>query len=219
MNKAALRAQLGLTDNYHPLIAFISRFYDVKGLDLFEHALSGLLGLDVQFAVLGTGDRRYEDLFRYHAAQSPGRISATIGFDAQLAQRIYAGADMLLMPSRSEPGGLGQLIGLRYGTIPIVRATGGLADTVSDFDPASDSGVGFRFEAYDSWQLFAAVVRELETYRHPSVWTRLVTRAMSEDVSWSRSARSLAALAAFTRSAMAGRREARGVAPAAAQLG
>ena len=175
--------------------------------------MPGLLGLNLQLAVLGTGDRRYEDLFRYQAAQSPGRVSATIGFDAQLAQRIYAGADMLLMPSRSEPGGLGQLIGLRYGTIPIVRATGGLADTVTEFDPASDSGVGFRFNSYDSWQLFATVVRGLETYRHASVWRRLVERAMSEDVSWSRSARRYVQLYL---TAIAGRREARGVAPASA---
>jgi starch synthase len=213
LNKAALRAQLGLSDNSHPLVALISRFYDVKGLDLLQQALPGLLGLDVQFAVLGTGDRRYEDLFRYQAAQSPGRFSATIGFDPQLAQRVYAGADMLLMPSRSEPGGLGQLIGLRYGTIPIVRATGGLADTITDFDPASDSGVGFRFETYDSWQLFAAVVRALETYRHPSVWRRLVQRAMAEDVSWSRSARRYVQLYL---TAIAGRREGRGVAAAGA---
>ena len=203
MNKAALRTELGLSEGPSPLIAFISRFYEQKGLELIQQALPALTGLDLQLAVLGAGDRRYEDMFRYVAAQHPGRFSAYIGFDAALAQRLYAGADMLLMPSRFEPCGLAQLISLRYGTIPIVRATGGLADTISDFDAATDRGVGFSFAAYDAWQLYGAVVRAVETYRHASTWTRLVKRAMREDVSWTRS---MAQYASLYRSAMAGRR-------------
>ncbi len=188
LDRAALRAELGLEDSGAPLIAFISRFYEQKGLELIEGALPALGALDVQLAVLGTGDRRYEDMFRFAAAGRPGRVAAHLGFDAGLAQRLYAGADMLLMPSRFEPCGLAQLISLRYGTIPIVRATGGLADTVRNFDAVTDTGVGFVFDAYDPWQLFAAVVRASETFRHRDTWRRLVERAMREDVSWAHSA-------------------------------
>ena len=115
-------------------------------------------------------------------------MAVAIGFDAALAQRIYAGADMLWMPSRFEPGGLAQLIALRYGTIPVVRGTGGLADTIRDYDPVAQKGNGFRFGPYDPWQFFAAVVRAAETFRHPTVWQWLIQHDMQEDVSWSRSA-------------------------------
>ncbi len=148
-------------------------------------------------------------VFRRVASEKPGTVAAVIGFDPALAQRIYAGADMLWMPSRFEPCGLAQLIALRYGTVPIVRATGGLADTIKDFDPVASMGNGFSFEAYDPWQFFAAVVRAWETYRHHSVWSWLVRRAMSEDVSWSRSAQKYLQL---YRSAIANHRERRGIA-------
>ena len=203
LDKAALRTELGLSDGTRPLIAFISRFYEQKGLELIQQALPALIQLDLQVAVLGAGDRRYEDMFRFAAAQNPGRIAAYIGFDAALAQRLYAGADMLLMPSRFEPCGLAQLISLRYGTIPIVRATGGLADTIQDFDATTDRGFGFSFAPYDAWQLFGTLVRAVETYRHAGTWTRLVRRAMREDVSWARSA---AQYASLYRSAIAGHR-------------
>ncbi len=188
LDKAALRAELGLAPSSAPVIAFISRFYEQKGLELIEQAMPALSRLDVQLAVLGTGDRRYEDMFRYAAVQNPGRVAAYLGFDAGLAQRLYAGADMLWMPSRFEPCGLAQLIALRYGTIPVVRATGGLADTIRDFNATTDTGFGFVFEGFDPWQLYGAVVRAAETYRHQGVWSNLVRRAMGEDVSWSRSA-------------------------------
>src|SRR5438309_3909964 len=186
--RAELRAQLGLEPADRPLCAMVSRFYDVKGLDLVEQALPAILQLGLQLVVIGTGDRRYEDMFRRFAAEHQGMVAAIIGFDAAQAQRIYAGADMLWMPSRFEPCGLAQLIALRYGTIPVVRATGGLADTIKDYDPVAGTGNGFRFDAYDPWQLFGAVVRAAETYRHPSLWAWLIRRAMTEDVSWSRSA-------------------------------
>ena len=186
--RAALRAELGLEDSPRPLCAIVSRFYDVKGFDLIEEALPQLLQLGLQVAVIGTGDRRYEDMFRRWAGELPRQVAVAIGFDASLAQRIYAGADMLWMPSRFEPGGLAQLIALRYGTIPVVRATGGLADTIRDYDPALQKGNGFRFGPYDSWQFFAAVVRAAETFRHPAVWSWLIQHGMREDVSWSRSA-------------------------------
>jgi starch synthase len=160
----------------------------VKGFDLIEQALPQLLELGLQVVVIGAGDRRYEDVFRRWAGERPRQVAVAIGFDAALAQRIYAGADMLWMPSRFEPGGLAQLIALRYGTIPVVRATGGLADTIRDYDPTLKKGNGFRFGPYDAWQFFAAVVRAAETFRHSDVWAWLVQRDMREDVSWSRSA-------------------------------
>ena len=188
LDRAALRLELGLEDVSKPVCAIVSRFYDVKGFDLIEQALPELLELGLQVVVIGTGDRRYEDMMRRWAGERPRQVAVAIGFDAALAQRIYAGADMLWMPSRFEPGGLAQLIALRYGTIPVVRATGGLADTIRDYDPVAHTGNGFRFGAYDAWQFFAAVVRAAETFRHPSVWAWLVQHAMREDVSWSRSA-------------------------------
>ena len=127
-------------------------------------------------------------MFRANARDNPLKVSATIGFKPVLAQHIYAGSDMFLMPSRFEPCGLGQLISIRYGTIPIVRATGGLADTIQDWDPVRQTGNGFVFEAYDHWDLYAQVVRALETYRQPQQWRRLQANAMASDVSWTNSA-------------------------------
>ena len=186
--RAELRSELGLEASTRPLCAIVSRFYDVKGIDLVEQSMAQLLRLGLQVVVVGTGDRRYEEMFRRWAAEAPRQVSASIGFDSGLAQRVYAGADMLWMPSRFEPCGLAQLIALRYGTIPVVRATGGLADTIRDYDPAAGTGNGFTFEPYDPWQFFAAVVRAAETFRHSEVWSRLVRGALTENVSWSRSA-------------------------------
>jgi len=211
--RAALRSELGLEDVNKPLCAIVSRFYDVKGFDLIEQAMPELVQLGLQIVVIGTGDRRYEDMFRRWASELPHQVAVSVGFDAALAQRIYAGADMLWMPSRFEPGGLAQLIALRYGTIPVVRATGGLADTIRDYDPVTQTGNGFRFGPYDAWQFFAAVVRGTENFRHPAVWSWLIQHAMKEDVSWSRSAQKYVQLYL---AAMASRRERRGVAPASA---
>jgi len=188
-NKVALQRELGLPeDPAVPVIGIISRLYDQKGLDLVSNILWGLMRLRLQLVVLGTGDPRYEETFRASARDNPEKVSTTIGFRPVLAQRIYAGADLFMMPSRFEPCGLGQLISLRYGTIPIVRATGGLADTVDDWDPVAQTGNGFVFEAYDHWDLFAQVVRALETFRQPALWRRLQSNAMSTDVSWTNSA-------------------------------
>ncbi|MDQ6710028.1 MAG: glycogen/starch synthase, partial [Candidatus Dormibacteraeota bacterium] len=188
-NKLALQHELGLPEDPGVMVlGLISRLYDQKGLDLISNILWGLMRLRLQFVVLGAGDPRYEEMFRTLARDNRDKASATIGFRPVLAQRIYAGADAFLMPSRFEPCGLGQLISLRYGTIPIVRATGGLADTVDDWDPVAQTGNGFVFEAYDHWDLYAQVVRALETFRQPSLWRRLQTNAMQTDVSWTRSA-------------------------------
>jgi starch synthase len=210
--RAALRKELGLAEVRQPLCAIVSRFYDVKGLDLVEQAMPHLLELGIQVVVIGTGDRRYEDMFRRWAAEAPRQVSATIGFDAALAQRVYAGADMLWMPSRFEPCGLAQLIALRYGTVPVVRETGGLADTIRDYDPVAATGNGFTFGPYEPWQFFAAVVRAAETFRHPEPWSWLVRRDMTEDVSWSRSAHRYVQLYVTAITAL---RERRGVAAVA----
>jgi starch synthase len=206
--RADLRAELGLDDVNKPVCAIVSRFYDVKGLDLVEQAMPHLLHLGLQVVVIGTGDRRYEDMFRRWAGEVPHQVFASIGFDAALAQRVYAGADMLWMPSRFEPCGLAQLIALRYGTIPVVRETGGLADTIRDYNAVAATGNGFTFDAYDAWEFFAAVVRAAETFRHPELWTWLVRHAMTEDVSWSRSAHRYVQLYL---AAITARRERRGV--------
>ena len=187
--KSSLRLEVGLRDEPVPLLALIARFYEQKGLDLVEQVLPRVLDHGAQVAVLGTGERRYEDFFRTLSAQRKGEMAAVIGFEPGLAQRLYAAADMLLMPSRFEPGGLAQLIALRYGAVPIVRATGGLAETISDYDAAIGQGLGFVFEEYDPWEFFAAVMRALEAYRHRDDWLTLVRRGMREDVSWARSAR------------------------------
>src|SRR5256714_9124131 len=188
-NKLALQKEVGLPpDPAIPVIGLISRLYDQKGLDLIANIMWGLMRLNVQLVVLGAGDARYEDLFRANARDNPQKVAATIGFKPVLAQHIYAGSDLFLMPSRFEPCGLGQLISLRYGTIPIVRATGGLADTIAHRGPGKQTGNGFVFSAYDHWDLYAQVVRALENFRQPALWRRLQANAMSTDVSWANSA-------------------------------
>ena len=194
-NKLALQKEVGLPqDAAIPVIGLISRLYDQKGLDLIANIMWGLMRLNLQLVVLGAGDSRYEEMFRASARDNPLKVSATIGFKPVLAQHIYAGADLFLMPSRFEPCGLGQLISVRYGTIPIVRATGGLADTIQDWDPVAQRGNGFVFTAYDHWDLFAQVVRALETYRQPALWRQLQANAMSTDVSWANSAQQYVSL-------------------------
>jgi starch synthase len=172
-----------------PLIGAISRLADQKGFDLIDLIIEPLLrNHDVQVIVVGTGDQRYHDRFQELRARFPRKLAVFLTFNATLAQKIYAGADIFLMPSRFEPCGLGQMIALRYGTIPVVRATGGLADTVRDYDPATGEGNGFSFQPYDSMALFAALIRALETYRHRGIWQQLMVRAMSADHSWAISA-------------------------------
>ena len=211
LNKAALRAVLGLAESDAPIVAMISRLYDQKGLDIVQQALPAIVAQGIQFVVLGAGERRYEDFLRFQAEENPTQVSASIGFDHHLAQLIYAGADMVLMASRFEPCGLGQLIGMRYGAVPVVRATGGLVDTVRNFDPVRGEGTGFMFDEYDPWRLFAAVVRGAETYRHRDDWDQLVRRDMNVDVSWGQSARRYVEL---YRTAVVSNRDRRGVLPA-----
>ena len=194
-NKRVLQEQMHLpVDPHVPLVSMISRLTEQKGFDLLDQMLIPLVEQGVQLVVTGTGDPHYHQMFQRLAARYPGQVAVHLTFNAELSQRIYAGSDMFLMPSRFEPCGLSQMLAMRYGSIPIVHRTGGLADTVAEFDPAADSGNGFAFERYDPFHLFAAIVRALEIYRFTDVWQRLMMRAMMADYSWDASAEQYVAL-------------------------
>lgn len=189
-NKAALQREAGLAVSpTTPLVGVISRLTDQKGFDLISRIIDPLMNyVDLQFVLLGTGEQTYHDMFSALAQRYPQKAAVFLTFNAPLAQRIYGGSDIFLMPSRFEPCGLGQMIAMRYGSVPVVRATGGLADTVVDFDPRTGKGNGFTFEAYDAMALFIALVRAAETYKHEAAWRQLMLRGMAEDFSWTRSA-------------------------------
>lgn len=190
-NKLALQEEARLPKNPDiPLIGMISRLTDQKGLDILVDILDHLFdNFEVQFVLLGTGEQHYHDVLRAIAKRYPQNMGLFLTFNAPLAQRIYAGTDMFLMPSRFEPCGLGQMIAMRYGSVPIVRATGGLADTVKDYNPITGEGTGFVFERYDRWALFATIVRALERYKNPQEWRRIQLQGMKVDFSWETSAR------------------------------
>jgi len=189
-DKAALQKELGLAINARtPLFGVIGRLVEQKGIDILTPVAPEILRTGAQIAVLGTGEPAYEAIWKELAAKHPGTLSLTLGFDAALAQRIYAGADMFLMPSRFEPCGLGQLISFRYGTVPVVRSVGGLADTVRDADADPRRGTGFSFGDYTSDALLDAVRRGLHAYRDEPRWAALVERVMKLDHSWAASAR------------------------------
>ncbi|TMA48795.1 MAG: glycogen synthase GlgA [Deltaproteobacteria bacterium] len=194
--KAALQADLGLAVSPEPaLLAVVSRLAEQKGLELLGAVLPGLLKTRaVQFVALGSGDARYEELLIDLAGQFPGQVEVRIGFDEPLAHRIEAGADVFLMPSRFEPCGLNQLYSLRYGTVPVVHATGGLDDTVVEFDARMGLGTGFKFTPYTEEAFLAALRRAIDTRRDAATWQRLVTNGMSQDFSWQRAAREYARL-------------------------
>jgi starch synthase len=188
-NKYALQKEMSLPVRDVPMIGLISRLSGQKGLDLIIEKLDRIMGHDLQFVLLGTGDEYYETAFKNARVEYPDKMGVYIGFNAALAQRIYAGCDMFLMPSRFEPCGLGQIISLRYGTIPIVRATGGLAETITDFNADNKNGNGFSFGEFSSDALLEAVERALEVYENmPDTWKQLVRKAMEQDFSWNKSA-------------------------------
>jgi starch synthase len=172
-----------------PVLGLVSRLVDQKGCDLLAAALDELFARDIQLVILGSGDQAYQDLFAALPARYPRRAGVHIGFDDTLAHKIEGGADLFLMPSRYEPCGLNQMYSLRYGTIPVVRATGGLDDTVIEFDPDTGTGTGFKFGPYTAAALLDAVDRALATYRAPGHWRRLLANAMAQDFSWERAAR------------------------------
>ncbi len=187
--REALRHDLGLETVPGPLLGMVTRLVEQKGIDLVLEALPGILAEGCQLVLLGSGDAKVEAAFTEWAAREPGQVAVRLGYEAELAHRVYAGADCFLMPSRYEPCGLGQLIALRYGTAPVVRRTGGLADTVTEFDPASRVGTGFTFDGYTVGGLLDAVHRAASAYRQPALWKALVRNDMTEDFSWEASAR------------------------------
>ena len=190
-SKTAVLARHGLppASAARPLVAMISRMVDQKGLDLIEAIADELPRLDATFAVLGTGDARYQDMWTRLSAAHPGRIGVHIGFDEPLAHLMEAGADIFLMPSRFEPCGLNQMYSLRYGTVPVVRAVGGLADTVTDYAPGRKTSTGFVFSDYTPEALLEALRRALALYAQRRQWVALQRRGMKVDHSWDRSAR------------------------------
>lgn len=171
-----------------PVVGMISRLVDRKGFHLLEEAIHRMLALDIGLVVLGMGEARYEQFLRQLGERYTGQVGVAIGFDNVLAHKIEAGSDIFLLPSRFEPCGLNQMYSLRYGTIPVVRATGGLDDTVESYDPASDQGNGFKFDAYDAEALLTTLRQALTLYRQRDTWERLVRRGMQTDFSWARSA-------------------------------
>ncbi len=170
-----------------PLVGMISRLADQKGFDLVAAVLDRLIGAGAQFVLLGTGEPKYHELFPRFQQRYPGRVSVTLGFDDALAHRIEPGADIFLMPSRYEPSGLNQLYSLRYGTVPVVRKTGGLADTIVDA-AARGTANGFVFETYDPGALWGALERALAAFRDRRLWRRLQQTGMRQDFSWRRAA-------------------------------
>ncbi len=188
-NKSALQREAKLPEEPDvPVLGIISRLNDAKGFDILGEVIDHVLDLGVQIVLMGTGEQHYHDLFSRMVEQYPQQVAIFLTFNTPLGQRIYAGSDMFLMPSRVEPCGTNQLVALRYGSVPIVRATGGLADTVQDYHPRAGQGNGFVFRSYDRWLLFAAVVRAVETYKHHDAWQQLQKRGMAADHSWHRSA-------------------------------
>ena len=188
-NKAALQSAFGLpVEEDIPLISMVTRLTKQKGFDLVKRVLDEALSKDIQMIVLGTGEKEFEDYFKHMEWLYPNKFKAYIGFDETLAHRIYAGSDMFLMPSKFEPCGLGQLIALRYGTIPIVRETGGLNDTVSSYREDTGVGNGFSFQNFNAHDMLHTIYRAIEFYQQKDVWQGLVENAMQQDYSWAQSA-------------------------------
>jgi starch synthase len=165
-----------------------------KGFDLIAAVLDDLLALDLQVAILGTGDEKYESMFRVAAHHYPEKLSASHYFDDSLARRIYAASDIYLMPSLTEPCGISQLIALRYGAVPLVRETGGLKDTIAAYNEYTGAGNGFSFANYDAQDMWYTINRAISFYHDKNVWSKIMKAAMVSDFGWQRSAEEYAAL-------------------------
>ncbi len=185
--KKALREEFNLNNNNSPIISMVTRLVEHKGLPIVKDAMKGIIDMGYQVVVLGSGDKEYEDYFNYLASEYPGRVGVYIGFVPSLARKIYAGSDMFLMPSHSEPCGLSQMISLRYGTIPIVRETGGLKDSISD--SLDGIGNGFTFKNYTGEDLYNCTKRAYDGYWDKDGFKQLIKRAMQTDCSWQKSAK------------------------------
>ncbi|MBI2988658.1 MAG: glycogen synthase GlgA [Deltaproteobacteria bacterium] len=193
--KKDLQEIYGLPDKASiPLVGVVSRLVDQKGLDILNEAVEDLMHLDLQLVILGAGDQRYQALLDGLPGRYPEKVGVRIGFDNALAHKIEAGADIFLMPSKFEPCGLNQMYSLKYGTIPVVRATGGLDDTIEDYNPLSASGNGFKFSGYSGPTLLEAVKRAITLYVNKPAWRRLMAGAMACDFSWEKSANEYLAL-------------------------
>lgn len=188
-NKRELQRELHLPESDAPMLGIITRLAGQKGVDLLVAVIEDLVRMGVQLVVLGSGEDRFQKMLAEAKIRHPEHISVTLGFDAVLAQKIYAGSDMFLMPSRFEPCGLGQLISSRYGSVPIVRLTGGLVDTVKEFNPDTGEGNGFTFREYQPEAFASAINRAVNLYREPEKWQRVVLNGMAMDFSWEKSAR------------------------------
>jgi starch synthase len=190
-NKAAVFREFGLDESRldHPLLAMISRVDVQKGFDLVVEILDDLLSRNVTFVMLGAGNKATEGQLSAIVAGHPGKAALRLGYDDRLAHLIEAGADIFLMPSRYEPCGLNQMYSMRYGTVPVVRATGGLADTVQEFDPSTEEGTGFRFGPYDPLHFKGAIARAMHYWTDKEKWSRIMRNGMDADFTWARSAR------------------------------
>lgn len=190
-NKRSLQAQLGLpVDDNKFMIGIVSRLTDQKGLDLIDWVMNGICDENVQLVVLGTGDPQYENMFKHYQWIMPERVSANIYYSDDVAHKLYAAADAILMPSRFEPCGLTQLIALRYGSVPIVRETGGLKDTVEPYNEYEGKGTGFTFTNYNAHEMLKVINYSKKVYfENRQEWNNMVMRGMRMDYSWSRSAR------------------------------
>jgi starch synthase len=169
-----------------PLLGIVSRFATQKGFDIFAGAAEAILSEDCALVVLGSGERLYEDMFRSLQRRYPGKVAVRVGYDNTLAHKIEAGSDIFLMPSRYEPCGLNQIYSLKYGTVPVVRATGGLDDTIEQWNPATNSGTGFKFQGTASYDFLVAVRWALVTFQNKQAWSTLQRNGMAQDFSWTR---------------------------------
>lgn len=189
-NKKALLNEFGLEYKDVPVFGLVSRLVDQKGIDILMPILEDVINnTDAYFILMGSGDKVYEDFFSYMENKYPTRFKSYIGYSDPVAQKIYAGSDVFLMPSKFEPCGLGQMIAMRYGTLPLVRETGGLKDTVKAYNRFEHSGTGFSFTNYDARELKDVIYLAIETYYNKKDWEMLVKNAMNEDYSWNKSAK------------------------------
>jgi starch synthase len=192
--KEKLKSSLGLAPGDAPLVGMVTRLAAQKGLDIVAGALPAIMASGAQLVVLGTGDETYQKLLTHASRRYPDRMRMLLQYDEKLAKRIYAGCDMFLMPSHYEPCGLSQMIALRYGTVPIVRKTGGLADTVVDYHPRTGRGTGFVFDEYTSGALIRCLDRAIAVYTDVDAWQRLMQAGMKQDFSWQQSAKEYEAI-------------------------
>lgn len=194
-NKLALQKKYGLkVDKNIPLLGMVTRITEQKGFDLMMEIIDPLLKMNIQLIIVGDGEQRYKNFFNKASRKTPGRLVASLNFQQKNTTQIYAATDMFLMPSRFEPCGLGQMISLRYGSVPIVRETGGLSDTIKNYNPRTGKGNGFTFKAYDPYAFFGTIVRAVETFKYEENWRKIVVNGMKESFSWDVPARKYLAL-------------------------